>query len=119
MGLNDLLHSTNDLCELVKLTTKIPHLILIAMKNIQKNVAAMGNSYLRNFQEGLGLWCLTRLSSILQLYHGHQFYWWRKLEYPEKTTNLSKITDKLSHNVVSSTPRLSGIQTQNIGCDRH
>jgi hypothetical protein len=26
-------------------------------------------------------------------------------EIPEKTTDLSQVTDKLSHNVVSSTPR--------------
>jgi len=30
------------------------------------------------------------------------FYWWRKPDYPEKTTNLPQT---LSHNVVSSTPR--------------
>ena len=42
---------------------------------------------------------------LFQLYHG-QFYWWRKLEYPEKTTDLPQVTDKLlSHNVVSRTPR--------------
>ena len=32
-----------------------------------------------------------------------QFYWWLKPEYPEKTTDLAQVNDKLlSHNVVSS-----------------
>jgi len=41
--------------------------------------------------------CLTPLSAIFQLYHGDQFMWWKKLEYPQRTTNHEQATGKLYH----------------------
>jgi len=35
------------------------------------------------------------LSTMFHLFRDGLFYWWRKPEHPEKTTDLSQFTDKL------------------------
>ena len=66
-----------------------------------------------------GLWCLTSLSTISQLYLGSRLYWWRKPRTVagENHRPVASHGQTLSHNVVSSTPRLSGIQTHNVSGD--
>jgi hypothetical protein len=40
---------------------------------------------------------LKPLSAIFQLYHGDQLWWWKKPEYPERTTGHGQATGKPYH----------------------
>jgi hypothetical protein len=58
-----------------------------------------------------GLWCLSPLSTIFQLYCDCQFYWLEETGVPGENHRKSEVTDKLlSHNLVSGTLRHDGFE---------
>jgi hypothetical protein len=71
------------------------------------------------FIRELGLWRLTSLSTICQLYRDDHYVCLRKQEYPEKTTDLSQVTVKLYNIMLYRVhAAMCGVRTLNVSGDR-
>ena len=69
-------------------------------------ICCWGYGVSRHFQQYLAM-----------VYRGSQFYWWRKPEYSEKTTDLPQVTEKLYHIMLYRVHLLNRILTHNFrGC---
>ena len=65
------------------------------------NISCICNNYGNIFNcinniihtQGFGLWGLNATFNNISVTCGGKFYWWRKPEYPEKTSDLPQIID--------------------------
>jgi hypothetical protein len=72
------------------------------------------------FDKHLTFTCTLKAKTIpIHMCRG-QFYWWWILDYPEKTTDLSQVTDKLYHIMLYQVHfTMNGVRTYNFIGDRH
>jgi hypothetical protein len=65
------------------------------------------------------VWFMVLKATLFQLYRDGQFYWRRKPEYPQKTTDLSQVTDKLYHIMLYRVHlMMNWVRTHNVSADK-
>jgi hypothetical protein len=65
-------------------------------------------------------WFMLPNATIFQLFLAGKFYWFSNLEYPEKTTDLLEITDKLYHLMLYGVHLvMNGVRIHNFCDDSH
>ena len=95
----------------------MPSLNLVQVHRLFKVTGILGQSI-----DGLAWFMVFNaiFNYISVIYRDGQLYWWRTPEYPEKTTDLPQVTDKLYHIMLYPVHLvMNGVRTHDFSGDRH